>query len=61
MKKKSPVSVMHWACWKVARADVKSQKHVKVQHVHTLSCLTGLYLSEGNYENDYDGMQGDEG
>jgi hypothetical protein len=27
-KKQYPVSVMHWACWKVARTDVKSQKRL---------------------------------
>jgi hypothetical protein len=29
-KKKSPESLTHWACWKVARTDVKSQKRGKV-------------------------------
>jgi hypothetical protein len=62
-KKKSLVSITHWACWKVARTDVKSQKRDKVQPVQAFlseaaSLLAGMYMAEADDENDSDGMEG---
>jgi hypothetical protein len=60
-KKNSLLSLTHWACWKVARMDVKSQKHGKVQPVQALSeaasLLAGIYISEADDEDDSDGME----
>lgn len=44
-KKKSLVCLTHWACWKVSRTDIKSQKHGNVQPVTSLSKAAGLLAS----------------
>jgi hypothetical protein len=59
-KKGSPVSLTHWACWKVARTDVKLKKRGKVQPVKALSeaasLLAALHLSADD-SDDPDGME----
>jgi hypothetical protein len=57
-KKGPPQCLTHWACWKVARTDVKSKKRGKVEPGKELSeaasLLADLYISDG----DEDGMEG---
>jgi hypothetical protein len=66
-KKQSPISNTHWACWQVARTDIKSQKHGKVRLVKEMSeaaahinamHVTDIGLDDDDEDDDEsDGME----
>lgn len=64
-KKHAPVVDTHWACWQVARTDIKSQKRGKVSPLNELSeaatLLAGLYVSVDDDDDDEDATGMDSG